>query len=116
MNSSPRLLLPSSHQPGLKPTQLSRVIWVGEGVCSQRYEIGTVLPLGEKRYTGNLYTCQPVTPPSPHFMMVSCLIVFFFIKKKYLIHSHKNANYIQVHERGKLNLNWFLSEAVTSLK
>ena len=66
------------------------------GVRSKRYEIGTILPLGEKRYTGNLYTCQPVTPPSPYFMMVSCLIAFL-IKKKYLIYGHKNANYIQVH-------------------
>lgn len=84
------------------------------GVRSQRHEIGTILPLGEKRYTGNLYTCQPVTPPSPHFMMVSCLIVF--TKKQYLLQAIKMQTISGYIEESQLNLNWFLSEAVTSLK
>ena len=85
------------------------------GVRSQRYAIGAILPLGEKRYTGNLYTCQPVTSPSPHFMMVSCLIVFL-IKKQYLLQAIKMQTISRYIEESQLNLNWFLSEAVTSLK
>ena len=85
-----------------------------QGVRSQRHEIGTILPLGEKRYTGNLYTCQPVTPPSPHFMTVSCLIVF--TKKQYLLQAIKMQTISGYIEESQLNLNWFLSEAVTSLK